>query len=773
MPPAPVVADAGSISNDPNSPLQLFETVGLGSSRTSPTDSSIVVEAGWGINPPAVLHAAVRLKSTRVLKDAKITVEFRGLTETRWLHGKPAVGSGRRESMSTTSSGGKVTTKGLSSDPPVRNAKRFLQLVKVVRERKEPLEPNEFGIITLPFQIPLPASGLPPSFSDSVGDIMYHLKTTLSFQDSMHFLKTHKEILTPVTIAMPRQARERLVKENDNPLSHTVDATLEKCGYSIRMPKRVVAIGDYIVADVILHSTPGESSVRWISASLRTSKIYQSPESRAAQVKLPRPLSEAMEQVGRPIPGPSRPLARRFSMHVDPKIAVASLESILISVKTVFRVEVVLDTSEVPNIAVEVPVVIVPADSDEMQTTRLASPLPSSIPSSLPSSTTTASSVVSDGASRSPNLNQDSSAPATQQQQPSPSQEASLMQQYRQQQQQLLMQQRDRVQQQQYQQFLQQQQQQQYQLYQQQQQQKMYQQHPIEQEGWKAQQPSYYNAPLLQQQPPSLRTDIPLNRNPSPTVHVADPSQDSPPPFSPYTSASTAVSSIASVRSGASERVVATGNGHGSLWADPNAPYPEQTAALQTLLSFHQQQQQQQQLFANGGSPRPFFPPRGTSQAHLPPHLQQQQQPPAYQQYNPSSQNLAMPPPLQRSPSAPQRAAGRPGSPASASVVGTQSMGFEEFRGSAGYGPSGASGAYGLERNATVSGGGVGAYGVAGGGRSKSFAVPTRRGTAPVGRGLEDEAEAPVVSSAIAEMDMLLAELATLQSEVMTTTASN
>ncbi|KAJ3321503.1 hypothetical protein HDU76_014087, partial [Blyttiomyces sp. JEL0837] len=221
-----------------------------------------------------------------------------------------------------------------------------------------------FGVITLPFKINLPKNGMPPSYIDRAGTIDYHFKTTLSWQEGLKLLKTHREIETPIQIIMPESARTRLLS-NDSPLSHEVPGTDQKCGYSINIPSRILKPGDPVYITVTVNTTPSTSSIRMINVSLRSTTDYTGSE-RATQVKFPRPLSEATESPGISVNGSTGPWSHKFTLVVDPAIAKPSLESPLISIKTVFRLEIILDTSETPNVAVEVPVVVVPLGKNEI-----------------------------------------------------------------------------------------------------------------------------------------------------------------------------------------------------------------------------------------------------------------------------------------------------------------------------------------------------------------------------------------------------------------------
>ncbi|KAJ3010064.1 UNVERIFIED_CONTAM: hypothetical protein HDU68_002356, partial [Siphonaria sp. JEL0065] len=113
-----------------------------------------------------------------------------------------------------------------------------------------------------------------------------------------------------------------------------------------------------------LHTTPGDCKLRSMTASLRNQIAYTNQEQFAVQAKMPRPLSE-MSQTFPMIsvkPGITDPIVRRLYLAVDQDLARASLESALISIKTILRLQIVLDNSETPNINLEIPIVIIPAN---------------------------------------------------------------------------------------------------------------------------------------------------------------------------------------------------------------------------------------------------------------------------------------------------------------------------------------------------------------------------------------------------------------------------
>ncbi|KAJ3281361.1 hypothetical protein HDU76_008942 [Blyttiomyces sp. JEL0837] len=199
------------------SSIQRFEVVGLGPNRIEP-NIGIVAEAGW--DTTKTIEAAVLLKSTKPLKSAKVVVELRGLTETRWKGPKPL-------DMNDT---------GLV---PQCISKQFLKVTEVVTE-KEWLEPDE---------------PVPPSYNDPAGTIVYYFKTTLSFQQGLKLLKTHREIETPIQIIIPESARERLLS-NDSPIYYKVPPTNQQCGYTVNIPSRVLKPGDRVFVTVTVDKTP-------------------------------------------------------------------------------------------------------------------------------------------------------------------------------------------------------------------------------------------------------------------------------------------------------------------------------------------------------------------------------------------------------------------------------------------------------------------------------------------------------------------------------------
>ncbi|KAJ3065279.1 hypothetical protein HDU98_011342 [Podochytrium sp. JEL0797] len=149
---------------------------------------------------------------------------------------------------------------------------------------------------------------------------------------------------------------------------HHVSATPKKLGYSIQIPRRVLSMGETLDVDVTFLATPGDSRLRMMNASLRSLVQYVSSENVAARAKFPRPLAEIAQtfplvKVGH---GVSDPFSHRLHLRIDPGLALASFESPLISVRTIFHLQIYLDDdSEIPNVSFECPVVVVSTPTDQ------------------------------------------------------------------------------------------------------------------------------------------------------------------------------------------------------------------------------------------------------------------------------------------------------------------------------------------------------------------------------------------------------------------------
>ncbi|KAI8614465.1 ras guanine nucleotide exchange factor domain-containing protein [Chytriomyces sp. MP71] len=278
----------------------------------SPLDGPIRASAGWGI--PSTLYCAIRIcgASGKPFKHARILVEFRGETETTSLI-----------------DAGILWIDDMSME---RYGRRFAQIVQVVVD-DETIQLDENMEVIIPFTIHLPTSGLPPSFENKAASISYHIKCTLSFSEPFHLLRTHRELRTPVIIEMPEPARDRLLKRDSAILYQTV-ACHDKCTVKV---------------NISLLSMPTGQCVTTIKASLVTTLDYILTKKKGVQHRLPWPVAEETTDL----------------MIVDPVISLASLESPFLSIKTAFKLEIILGGEDFPNTTVEIPVVVVPLMESE------------------------------------------------------------------------------------------------------------------------------------------------------------------------------------------------------------------------------------------------------------------------------------------------------------------------------------------------------------------------------------------------------------------------
>ncbi|KAJ3105760.1 hypothetical protein HDU97_007580 [Phlyctochytrium planicorne] len=214
----------------------------------------------------------------------------------------------------------------------------------------------------------LPSNGLPPTYSDRAGSISYYFKVILSYQEGMKLLKTHRELEIPVIIRMPESTRIHLLT-SPSPIEHNPPPAPDKCGYSIYIPHRSLQPGDTLEADVKVFSAPQNAIVRSVSASVRTSIEYIGQDC-SATVSLAKPLAEEAEVVGGSVL--NNAWANKFLLRLEPSVWRSSFESTLITIKSYFYLEIFLKGSDVANIAVEVPIVLVPPMKKESKLSNLS-----------------------------------------------------------------------------------------------------------------------------------------------------------------------------------------------------------------------------------------------------------------------------------------------------------------------------------------------------------------------------------------------------------------
>ncbi|KAJ3231592.1 hypothetical protein HDU81_003663 [Chytriomyces hyalinus] len=309
-------------------------------------DHAIVCDAGW--NTDTTLDGAVLLKTTAKLRHVRIHLEFCGYVETRWEASDCTV-------LAKNSPSGEYQI--------TRTGRVFQRVEDVLYDSKEPLLPNPTGgSLAFPFTLNLPKNQMPPTFNSVGGSIQYSLKCSIFFQEGLKLLKSTREVDVPVLVSIPESAKIKLL-ESSSQLTHQVPESFEKVGYSLQIPRRIVVLGDSLEVNLAITSTPGDTRLRYMSASLRPVISYLNQDSVGAHARIPRALSEMSQsfplvKVGGPTGVAT--IYRRLLFLVDPELAQPSLESPLISVKTIFRLDITVDNSETPNVTFELPIIVVP-----------------------------------------------------------------------------------------------------------------------------------------------------------------------------------------------------------------------------------------------------------------------------------------------------------------------------------------------------------------------------------------------------------------------------
>ncbi|KAJ3208263.1 hypothetical protein HDU82_002718 [Entophlyctis luteolus] len=320
--------------------LRTFEIVGRGKNRAS--DGSIQVEAGW--DSEATIEAAVDLQISHPLKSARIQAEFKGWTEARFEMRNPT-----KLAVGPETANYKVNV----------NSRLFQNVLCIIYDSRHPLPTTKGDVpLSLPFSIKLPKNNLPPSFQSTSGSIEYSIKCSISFQEELKLFRSHREIEVPVTVNVPSQVVAKLLK---NPSTATQEdwGSHEKAGFKVFVPNRVTTIGGEISVEITIFSTPPNAKLRLITATMRPQITYLSSDKIGVQATFPRPLADWSQIVNKSIDS-SEPIIRKIFLTADPEMASVSFKSVLISVETVLRVQIILDTSETPNVSVEIPIVLLP-----------------------------------------------------------------------------------------------------------------------------------------------------------------------------------------------------------------------------------------------------------------------------------------------------------------------------------------------------------------------------------------------------------------------------
>ncbi|KAI9352872.1 hypothetical protein BDR26DRAFT_207372 [Obelidium mucronatum] len=250
--------------------INSFQIVGKG--VNAGPGGQIVVDGGWGIE--SALEGAVLLYLSKTLRNVRIQVEYRGYCETRWDAPLRLATKPDDDTYKATRSG-----------------RVFQQIVDVVYESSEPLQPNPVGgSLVFPFRLKLPGNGLPPSYETVHGSIQYYIKCTILVQEGMKLLKSSYDLSVPCTVYMPDVAKIKLLQSPSQIIQQEIGNN-EKAGYSLSLPRRILNIGEVLEVNLAVVSTPGDARLRSFNVSLRTVASYISGNNTGAHAPTPRPLS--------------------------------------------------------------------------------------------------------------------------------------------------------------------------------------------------------------------------------------------------------------------------------------------------------------------------------------------------------------------------------------------------------------------------------------------------------------------------------------------------
>ncbi|KAJ3263860.1 hypothetical protein HK104_006568, partial [Borealophlyctis nickersoniae] len=313
-------------------------------------DNAFQVEAGWGVQ--GTLTGISRLNvSTKTLKDVKITVELRGNTETRWTTSTNAI----RQVWDTA---------------PTVQSRRFITLTDVA-EKKSLYPDPKTGQVEIPFSLPLPPTGLPPTFEDHRGNVTYTLKVTVSWSESYKLLKSTRDLSVPVIILMPKLARSRII-DTSTELFHEVgvggdimNLRTDKCAYSVRVYRRVAAPGDEVFGEVVVASPPVGQVVTTMEVSLMPYTEFKAGD---------KPADRKVREQGEPV-GFARKMVSAnegsgrvvwpFRFLVDREKTVPNLDSLMITHTHAFNLQIFTSGSTNRDVTLDLPIMVVPRDDSD------------------------------------------------------------------------------------------------------------------------------------------------------------------------------------------------------------------------------------------------------------------------------------------------------------------------------------------------------------------------------------------------------------------------
>ncbi|KAJ3391272.1 hypothetical protein HDU92_009132 [Lobulomyces angularis] len=295
-------------------------------------------------------------------------------------------GWGKKTSIANDSKAIKGGENVKETKLPLIYSKTFFDICTVIRDPKLlkksqhsadllPVKNNENNLLSpleIPFSLDLPENfNFPQTIKDTKASIEYSLKLTMSWQGNS-FKKNLFETMIDVTVLFPDWARTKLLSE-ESPLSHHLPFSAGKCDVHLDIPKRILCPTEYLAAEVFIKSIPIGRTLRYVDVSLRSTFELKGPHGIKAVVHFGRPLSEDRDIPQCLVEGKrvsvTKNWKKSFKLLVDgtlKTLAVPTVTSQLFSIKTVFRLEIVLDDNPIPNVIVEFPVTILPLQENEV-----------------------------------------------------------------------------------------------------------------------------------------------------------------------------------------------------------------------------------------------------------------------------------------------------------------------------------------------------------------------------------------------------------------------
>ncbi|KAI8617901.1 hypothetical protein BC830DRAFT_1079576 [Chytriomyces sp. MP71] len=268
------------------------------------------LEAGWDV--PTTLHGEILFACNIDIKSARIEVAFCGYTETRW-EGYSNI----RLAAQNESAGYKVSRVGTL----------FQNVSSVAFEGPDPL--------------------------------LASAVTTTFWEPTHWFTSTTVDTAVPLLLAIPESTRARVLASL-TPQTHTVDSTPTTVGYILHAPTITLAAGDTLELHLALTSTPGAARLRRLRAHVSPVAAFLNNEAVVRRATFPEPVGVVEQDLPRIRVAPGEEaVSRRIKLPLPAERAMASFEALLISVRTIVRVEIETDDENVT--VAEFPILVWPA----------------------------------------------------------------------------------------------------------------------------------------------------------------------------------------------------------------------------------------------------------------------------------------------------------------------------------------------------------------------------------------------------------------------------